>query len=56
MNKLKIGDFYWEYVDGVGYKCEVRANYHIKFFWKDYGTRTFFTKEELLAVYPNAVF
>ena len=53
---LYIGDYFWEYNNGVGYPRIAHSAKHIEYFWKGYGTRAFFTKEELLKVYPNAEF
>ena len=53
---IKVGDTFWEYNSGVGYERKAMSEQHIKYFWDGYGTRAFFTKEELLNVYPNAVF
>lgn len=52
---LNVGDWFWEYNNGVGYKRKAHSALHIDYFWKGYGTRAFFTKEELLAVYPMAI-
>ena len=51
---LYIGDYFWEYNSGVGYKRKAHSALHVEYFWKGYGIRAFFTKEELLAKYPNA--
>lgn len=51
---LNVGDWFWEYNNGVGYKRKVHSTDYVEYFWKGYGTRAFFTKEELLAVYPMA--
>ena len=52
---IKVGDYFWEYNNGVGYMRKAHSEEHIKYFWKGYMTRAFFTKEELLSVYPNAI-
>ena len=52
---LNIGDWFWEYSTGVGYKRKAHSALHVEYFWKGYGTRAFFTKEELLSVYPDAI-
>ena len=51
---LKVGDCFWEYNKGIGYPRKAHTEVHINYFWQGYGTRAFFTKEELLAKYPNA--
>lgn len=51
---LNVGDWFWEYNKGVGYKRKAHSTHHVEYFWKGYRTRTFFTKEELLTVYPMA--
>ena len=53
---LEIGDFFWEYNKGVGYQRRAHTQAHVDYFWKGYGKRAFFTKEELLATYPDATF
>ena len=52
---LNIGDYFGEYNSGVGYKRKAHSALHVEYFWEGYGTRAFFTKEELLAKYPNAI-
>ena len=54
MGTLKVGDYFWEYDNGVGYLRKAHSENHIRYFWKGYRTRAFFTKEELLSVYPDA--
>lgn len=51
---LNVGDYFWEYNSGVGYKRKAHSVHHVEYFWKGYGTRAFFTMEELLEKYPNA--
>ena len=57
MNDLKIGDIFWEYnsMHGTAYPRKAHSKSHVKYFRKGYMTRAFFTKEELLSVYPNAL-
>lgn len=52
---LNVGDWFWEYNNGFGYKRKAHSALHIDYFWKGYRIRAFFTKEELLAVYPMAI-
>ena len=52
---LKIGESFWEYNSGAGYRRTAHSEKHIRYFWEGYGTRAFFAKEELLAIYPEAV-
>ena len=52
--QLNVGDWFWEYNNGVGYKRKAHSALHVEYFWKGYGTRAFFTMEELLEKYPNA--
>ena len=52
---IKVGDYFWEYNNGVGYKRKAHSEEHIKYFWEGYMTRAFFTVDELLSVYPNAI-
>lgn len=52
---LKVGDFFWEYNSGAGYRRRVLSEVHIDYFRKGYMTRAFYTKEELLSVYPDAI-
>ena len=51
---LVVGDPFWEYNSGVGYKRFAQSEEHIKYFWEGYGRRAFFTKEELIEAHPNA--
>lgn len=51
---LNVGDYFWEYNSRVGYKRKAHSAHHVAYFRKGYGTRAFFTVEELLAKYPNA--
>ncbi len=55
--KLKIGEWFWEYnkLFNSGYKRFAHSENHVKYFEEGYGTRAFFTKDELLKKYPNAV-
>ena len=55
MGTLEVGQWFWEYNKGVGYKRKAHHNAHIEYFWKGYKVITFFTKEELLSVYPQAI-
>lgn len=52
---IQIGDYFWEYNNGVGYARKAHSEEHVKYFWKGYMTRAFFTADELLSVYPNAI-
>ena len=52
---IKVGDYFWEYNNGVGYRRKAHSEEHIKYFWEGYMTRAFFTVDELLSVYPNAI-
>ena len=52
---IKLGDYFWEYNNGVGYKRKAHSKKHIEYFLKGYMTRTFFTADELLSVYPKAI-
>ena len=52
---IQVGDYFWEYNNGVGYRRKARSEEYIKYFWEGYMTRAFFTKEELLSVYPSAI-
>ena len=51
---LNIGEYFLEYNPGVGYKRKAHSALHVEYFYKGYMRRAFFTKEELLSVYPNA--
>lgn len=52
---LKVGDWFWEYNNGAGYKRKAHSTLHVEYFYKGYMRRAFFTKEELLSVYPDAI-
>ena len=52
---IKVGDYFWEYNNGVGYRRKTHSEEHIKYFWEGYMTRAFFTVDELLSVYPSAI-
>ena len=57
---LKVGDVFWEYndvntINGVGYPRHAHSQSHVNYFYKRYGTVTFFTKEELLKAHPKAI-
>lgn len=52
---IKLGDYFWEYNNGVGYRRKAHLKKHIEYFLKGYMTRAFFTVDELLSVYPNAI-
>lgn len=57
MKQLKIGDWFWEYNSDLnaGYRRIAHSEKHIEYFWNGYNKRAFFTKEELLSVYPDAI-
>ena len=52
---IQVGDYFWEYNNGVGYRRKAHSEKHIEYFWEGYMTRAFFTADELLSVYPNAI-
>ena len=53
--QMRTGDLFWEYNSGAGYRRRAHLEGHVRYFWKGYGTRAFFTAGELLSAYPDAV-
>ena len=54
---LKIGDTFWEYNHlGYCYPRIAHTEIHIQYFLKKYKVVTFYSLEELLATYPNAIY